>query len=140
MKKIGNLFVSEWKISENVYHPANESTGGTQFCIGNGLMGVRGSYEELGTKDVQGLFVNNVFKKSVEQFFAPADTFCRKKYIFNEELMPTTSEIYRIQGLPDPLYCKIWLNGEPFRMWDGTLLDYNRSLDLKTGMLCRKVR
>ncbi len=140
MKKIGNQFLSEWTVSENVYHPANERTGGTQFCIGNGLTGLRGSYEELGTKEVQGLFANNVFRKSVVQFFAPVDTFCRKKYIFNEELMPTREEIYILQDLPDPLYCRIRLNGEPFRMWDGKLLEYNRTLDLKTGMLSRDVR
>ena len=134
------VFMDSWVISEDVYHPANERTGGTQFCIGNGLMGLRGSYEELGTKDVQGLFAAGVFRKSVERQFCLADTFCRKKYIFDEELMPTPEEIYLIQNLPDPLYCKIWLNGEPFRMWDGELLKYNRTLDLKTGLLTRSVR
>jgi len=140
MKKIGNQFINEWSVTENLYHPANESTGGTQFCIGNGLLGLRGSYEELGTKEVQGLFLNNIFRKSVEQFFAPADTFCRKKYIFNEELMPTPHEIYLIQCLPDPLYCKIYLNGEPFRLWDGKLLSYSRTLNLKDGSLSRSVK
>jgi trehalose/maltose hydrolase-like predicted phosphorylase len=135
-----NQFQKEWSVSESVYHPANERTGGTLFCIGNGLMGLRGSYEELGTKEVQGLFAAGVYRKSVEQQFCVADTFCRKKYIFNEELMPTPEELYLIQNLPDPLYCKIWLNGEPFRMWDGTLLEYNRTLDLKTGVLHRTVR
>ncbi len=133
-------FSEEWTIVESVYHPANERTGGTRFCIGNGLMGLRGSYEELGTKEVQGLFAAGVYRKSVEQQFCIADTFCRKKYIFNEELMPTPEEIFLIQNLPDPLYCKIWLNGEPFRMWDGELLDYNRTLDLKNGVLHRTVR
>ncbi|QHI69150.1 glycoside hydrolase family 65 protein [Tichowtungia aerotolerans] len=133
-------FSNEWSISESVYHPANERTGGTLFCIGNGLMGLRGSYEELGTKEVQGLFAAGVYRKSIEQQFCIADTFCRKKYIFDEELMPTPEEMYLIQNLPDPLYCKIWLNGEPFRMWDGNLLEYNRTLDLKTGVLHRTVR
>jgi len=88
-------------------------------------MGLRGSYEELGTKDTQGLYVSNVFRNSIVSNFCVADTFCRKKYIFNEELMPTREEVYIIQNLPDPLYCKIWLNGKPFRMWDGKLLKYN---------------
>ncbi len=135
-----NQFQKEWSVSESVYHPARERTGGTLFCIGNGLMGLRGSYEELGTKEVQGLFAAGVYRKSVEQQFCVADTFCRKKYIFNEELMPTPEEMYLIQNLPDPLYCKIWLNGEPFRMWDGKLLEYSRTLDLKTGVLHRAVR
>ncbi|MCK5853547.1 glycoside hydrolase family 65 protein [bacterium] len=140
MKKIGNQFISEWSISENTYHPANESTGGTQFSIGNGYMGLRGSYEELGTKFVQGFFVERIFRKSIVRFFAPADTFCRKKYIFNEELMPTALEAYKLQNLPDTLYCKIWLDGQPFRLWDGKLLEYNRSLDLRTGLLSRTVK
>jgi len=130
----------EWNIREKEYHPTNERTGGTLFCIGNGLLGVRGSYEELGTKEVQGLYTAGVYRKAVEQQFCIADTFCRKKYIFNEELMPTPEEMYLIQNLPDPLYCKIWLNGEPFRMWDGKLLEYNRTLDLQTGELARTVR
>jgi trehalose/maltose hydrolase-like predicted phosphorylase len=130
----------EWAVSESIYHPVNERIGGTQFCIGNGLMGLRGSYEELGTKEVQGLYVAGVFRKSIERQFCTADTFCRKKYIFNEELMPTPEEIYLIQNLPDPLYTKIWLDGKPFRMWDGKLLEYNRTLDLKTGTLSRTVR
>jgi beta-phosphoglucomutase len=129
-----------WTFSESVYHPAHERNGGTLFCIGNGLLGLRGSYEELGTKEVQGLFAVGVYRKAVQQQFCIADTFCRKKYIFNEELMPTPEEMYLIQNLPDPLYCKIWLNGEPFRMWDGKLLEYNRTLDLKTGVLHRHVR
>lgn len=131
---------AEWTVSESVYHPVNERTGGTQFCIGNGLMGLRGSYEELGTREVQGLFVAGVFRKSIERQFCTADTFCRKKYIFNEELMPTPEEIYLIQNLPDPLFTKIWIDGVPFRLWDGKLLEYNRTLDLKTGTLYRTVR
>ena len=131
---------AEWTISESVYHPVNERTGGTRFCVGNGLTGLRGSYEELGTKEVQGFYVAGVFRKSVERQFCTADTFCRKKYIFNEELMPTPEEIYLIQNLPDPLYTKLWLDGKPFRMWDGKLLDYHRTLDLKTGLLVRTVR
>ena len=140
MDRNAKALLSDWVVEETTYHPANERIGGTQFCIGNGLMGLRGSYEELGTKEVQGLYAAGVYRKSVEQQFCVADTFCRKKYIFNEELMPTPEEIYLIQNLPDPLYCKIWRNGEPFRMWDGTLLEYNRTLDLKTGVLYRTVR
>ena len=140
MEETGKQLMEEWTVSESVYHPANERTGGTLFSIGNGLLGLRGSYEELGTKEVQGLFAAGVYRKSVERQFQMADTFCRKKYIFNEELMPTPEEVCIIQDLPDPLYCKIWLNGEPFRMWDGNLLAYNRALDLKTGVLDRTVR
>ena len=129
-----------WIIQESVYHPAKERAGGTQFCIGNGLLGLRGSYEELGTKEVQGLYCAGVYRKSVERQFCVADTFCRKKYIFNEELMPTPEEIYLIQNLPDPLYVKILLNGKPFRLWDGKLLDYKRNLNLRNGVLTRTVR
>ncbi|MCF7816419.1 MAG: hypothetical protein K9M54_00925 [Kiritimatiellales bacterium] len=140
MGKETGIFTNGWLMTETAYHPAKERIGGTQFCIGNGLMGLRGSYEELGTKEVQGLYAAGVFRTSVERQFCIADTFCRKKYIFNEELMPTPEEIHLIQNLPDPLFVKIWLDGEPFRMWDGQLLEYKRTLDLKTGTLVRTVR
>lgn len=131
---------TEWTIEESAYHPANESIGGTQFCTGNGFLGLRGSYEELGTKEVQGLYAAGVYRKSVVRQFCVADTFCRKKFIFDEELMPTPEDIFILQNLPDPLFVKVRLNGIPFRLWDGKLLHYKRTLDLKSGVLHRSVR
>lgn len=129
-----------WGVEERAYHPAREGLGGTQYCLGNGYMGLRGSYEELGTRGVQGLFVAGVFRKERTRQYCTADTFCRKKYIFNEELMPTEMDLCILQNLPDPLHVRIVLAGVPFRMWDGTLLEYARRLDLQTGELLRLVR
>lgn len=131
---------TEWTIEESNYHPANESIGGTQFCTGNGFLGLRGSYEELGTKEVQGLYAAGVYRRSAVRQFCVADTFCRKKFIFDEELMPTPENIFILQNLPDPLFVKIRLNGIPFRLWDGKLLHYRRTLDLRAGILHRSVR
>lgn len=130
----------EWCIEETAYHPAQENIGGTLFCSGNGYMGLRGSYEELGTKVAQGLYVRGVFREMTEHMFFTADTFCRKKYIFNEELMNMPLAFQKQQNLPDPLLIKIFIDGVPFRMWDGKLLEYRRTLDLRTGVLCRTVR
>lgn len=129
-----------WGVEEHLYHPSQEALGGTQYCLGNGFMGLRGSYEELGTQRVQGLFVAGVFRKERTRQFCTADTFCRKKYIFSEELMPTEMDLCILQNLPDPLHVRIHLDGRPFRMWDGTLLDYTRRLDIRTGELQRVVR
>jgi kojibiose phosphorylase len=130
----------DWSIEETSYHPSRENIGGALFCIGNGFMGLRGSYEELGTKAVQGLYVAGIFRKKVDRFHATADTFFRKKYAFDEELMTTPWKLQQLQNLPDPLFIKIFIDGVPFRLWDGELLEYKRSLDLKTGLLSRTIR
>jgi kojibiose phosphorylase len=130
-----------WILSEDTYHPKNELVGGTLYCLGNGYMGLRGSYEELGTKGVQGHFVHAVFRKLNEnRFFCHADTFCRKKYIFDEELMPYPEVSCYIQNLPDVLFLQVSIDDKVFRMWDGRLLDYRRTLNTKNGLLERMVR
>ncbi|MCF7863762.1 MAG: hypothetical protein K9L89_03120, partial [Kiritimatiellales bacterium] len=132
---------NNWMLSETVYHPKNELVGGTLYCLGNGYMGLRGSYEELGTKGVQGHFVQAVFRKLLDnRFFCHADTFCRKKFIFNEELMPYPEVSCYIQNLPDALFLQIVIGGKVFKMWDGKLLDYRRTLNVKNGLLERMVR
>jgi kojibiose phosphorylase len=135
-----NYSGDEWSLSETSYHPANESAGGSFFCIGNGYMGLRGSYEELGTKKTQGLYVPHLYRKDVDRLFEEADTFCRKKYIFDEEAMTEPWCVEQIQNLPDPLLLRVYIDEVPFCLWDGKLLSYERRLNLKTGVLSRVVR
>lgn len=130
----------EWSLAETSYHPSRENIGGTLFCIGNGFLGLRGSYEELGTKAVQGLYAAGIYRETVDRFHVSADTFCRKKQIFSEELMTTPWKLQQIQNLPDPLLIKLFIDGAPFRLWDGKLLEYSRTLDLRTGGLSRNLR
>jgi len=128
-----------WRHSETHYHPNDEATAATRFFLGNGLLGLRGSLDELGTKGVQGLFAAGVFRQRFVRQFETADTYTRKRRIFDEEIMPRGKTLYEIQGLPDILFCRIDLGGEVFRMWEGELMAFSRALDLGRGTLRRDV-
>jgi len=131
--------IPEWTHRETSYHPNDEALAATRFFIGNGLLGIRGSLDELGTHGVQGCYGAGFFRKRLVHQFETADTYTRKKFIFDEEIMPRPSEVYEIQGLPDLLFCRITIGGEVFRMWEGSIEGFERTLDLHGGLLTRKL-
>lgn len=128
-----------WSYRENHYHPNDEALAATRFFLGNGLIGLRGSMDELGTKGVQGLYLAGVFRECKVRQFETADTYTRKRLIFDEEIMPHPAPVQQIQGMPDILFCRIEIEGCPFRLWEGKIYSFERTLDLKTGTLTRKV-
>ncbi len=129
-----------WVHRETHYHPADEALAATRFFLGNGLLGLRGSLDELGTRGVQGCYAAGFFRKRFVRQFETADNYTRKRYIFDEEIMPHGAEIYEIQGLPDVLFCRITLGHAVFRMWEGEVTCFQRELDLRTGTLVRSLR
>jgi trehalose/maltose hydrolase-like predicted phosphorylase len=129
-----------WIHKETFYHPNDEALAASRFFIGNGLLGIRGSLDELGTKGVQGLYAAGFFRKRFVTQFETADTYTRKRRIFDEEIMSRGNEIYEIQGLPDILFCRLEVDGEVFRMWEGDCSDFERELDLRQGLLRRSLR
>jgi len=131
--------LSEWIHSEKHYHPNDEALAATRFFLGNGLIGVRGSLDELGTHGVQGCYAAGFFRKRLVHQFETADTYTRKKFIFDEEIMPQPAEIYEIQGLPDLLFCRITIGGEVVRLWEGSITTFERTLDLRRGLMTRKL-
>jgi kojibiose phosphorylase len=133
--------VRGWSIEETEYHPGKEPIGGTHFVTGNGYMGLRGSFEEQSTPAVQGLFVAGVYTEVPgNDDYSPADTFFKKRFVFNEDEMARAQIRHAIVNLPDILSTRIRINGRPFRMWDGGLLTYHRWLDMRTGCTHRVVR
>lgn len=130
---------SGWMHRETKYHPNDEALAATRFFLGNGFLGVRGSLDELGTHGVQGCYAAGFFRRRLVHQFETADTYTRKKLIFDEEIMPRPAPVYEIQGLPDLLFCRLTIGGEVFRMWEGEVTGFERTLDLGTGLLTRKV-
>ena len=51
----------KWCIVEEEYCPEDEAKNATLFTAGNGYMGVRGSFEELGSIGQQGCFIAGIF-------------------------------------------------------------------------------
>lgn len=105
----------QWQVSEYPFYPERIPHSETIFTIGNGLLGIRGSFEEGYPDDSAATLAAGIFN--------------HKK----GELVP------ELAVLPNPLTLNIRVNDEPFRLDRGKILGYERTLDLKTATLRRGV-
>ena len=106
---------SGWEISESVFDPKALGKVEANFSLGNGYLGLRSATEESYPGEVRDLLV--------------AGTFDR----FSEE------EVTELPNAADVTNIELTLNGERFDMTQGTVIDYDRTLNLKTGLLTRKL-
>ena len=104
-----------WTITQDGFDPAKQHHQETIFTIGNGYLCTRGAFEEGYPEDHRATFIHGVFDDV--------------PIVFTE-----------LANVPDWLPLQIYLNGERFSLDTGTLLSFQRSLDLRTGLLTRSVR
>ena len=104
-----------WKITENTLNSNRLSHFETAFTQGNGYLGTRATFEEHYPGEQRTTFVHGVFD-DVPVVFT------------------------HLVNFPDWTALDLILAGERFNLAEGRLLDYHRELDLRTGLLTRKVR
>ncbi len=104
-----------WKITENIFDPQKQHHKETIFTIGNGYLCTRGALEEGYPGESRATFLHGVFDD------API-------------------VVTELANAPDWLALQILLDGEKFSLACGTILDFQRELDLQTGVLTRRVR
>ncbi len=103
-----------WRLAAPGYLPALERAVETRLTVSNGALGTRGSLEaptcasQPGTK-IAGLFVR-------------------------EPLLP---EVPVLASGPNWLRLRVWLDGDPLELDLGTVLDHQRTLDLRYGLMHR---
>ncbi|HEX3034787.1 MAG TPA: hypothetical protein VHT73_06565 [Thermodesulfobacteriota bacterium] len=107
--------MDNWRIIESAFDPQKQSHKETVFTIGNGYLGVRGTFEEGVSERKATTLIHGVFDDSL---------------VYSTELV----------NVPNWLDFNIFVNGEWLRMGRGKVLSYQRELDLRTGVLTRKVR
>ncbi len=107
--------MNPWYIEESGFDPKKLHSRETVYTIGNGYFGSRGTFEEGYPKATPGTLLSGVFDKIA---------------IGKEELA----------NVPDWLTIKLFVNGERFRLDHGKILDYQRTLDMRYGILRRMVR
>lgn len=103
-----------WTISEDTFQIDRQPFKETIFTIGNGYLGTRGAFEEGYPGDHRATLVHGVFDDM--------------PIVFTE-----------LANAPDWLPVAIFLDGERFTLASGTITSFERRLDLKTGLLTRKV-
>src|SRR5687768_12362709 len=104
-----------WKITEETFDPKKQHHKETIFTIGNGYLSTRGAFEEGFPSDRRATFVHGVFDD------APV--------VFKE-----------LANAPDWLPMQVYLNGERFSLDTGTIEHFERQLDVRAGVLTRRVR
>jgi trehalose/maltose hydrolase-like predicted phosphorylase len=109
--------VNLWQISEHTFDPTPKRLHSqeTVYTIGNGYFCSRGAFEEgfVGASPATLLFG-----------------------VFND--IPIAKE--ELANAPDWLPIKLFVNGERFRLDQGQLLHYKRTLDMRRGVITRNVR
>src|SRR5215208_4985702 len=104
-----------WLVIEETFSPTKLHHSETVFTLGNGYLGTRGAFEEKYPGEMRATFMHGVFDD------VPV--------VFTE-----------LVNAPDWLELEIFLDGEHFRLMEGELLSFTRSLNLYTATLTRDLR
>lgn len=105
----------QWQIIERPFRKGDLPHTETIYTIGNGLIGVRGTFEEGYVGDTSTALLAGIFNHK------------------HGQLVP------ELVALPNPLSLKIRINDELFSMEQGIIMGYERTLDLRTGVHRRGV-
>ncbi len=114
-----------WKIIYNEWNPEEHPLREALCTLGNGYFGTRGAMEELKANkfNYPGTYLAGGYNRAVSQI--------KDKNIENEDLV----------NWPNWLYLTFKVNGsEWFDILKAEVLEYNLSLNLKEGVLERKIR
>jgi trehalose/maltose hydrolase-like predicted phosphorylase len=104
-----------WSVQEAPFNPSKLGHHETIFTIGNGYVGIRGSFEE-GYPEDQPLFLIHG--------------------LFNQ---PEGKSVPELAPVPNWLAYEITINEQAFSLSNGTVLGYKRTLDMHSGLLRREV-
>jgi beta-phosphoglucomutase len=105
----------EWILRENQFDASELHYKETVFTIGNGYLGTRGSFEEGYPGAMPTTLIHGVY----------------------DDVPVVYTEL---ANCPDWLPLAIWVGGDRFNLNRGTILSYQRSLDLRQGLLTRDIR
>ncbi|MBZ4682814.1 MAG: 1,2-alpha-glucosylglycerol phosphorylase [Fusobacteriaceae bacterium] len=113
MKIKENLFTSNgWDIIEDKYDRKQSINSGSNFMIGNGYLGYRGTFAEEGKNEYAACVVTDTWDKADGKW---------------EEL----------STVPNALFTKLFINDEEISL-DKTINSFERKLDIKHGISSRK--
>ncbi len=115
----------EWRIVEARYSDEFVGLTETVFSLGNGFVGVRGSFEEGRPALVPGTFVNG---------------FHETWPIVHAEGAPALARTGQtIVNVPDTTILKLYVDDEPFFLPTARIQDYSRIMDMRAGTLTREL-
>lgn len=125
MAKIADIYysVDPWNIIENGFNPAYSQVSESIFSLGNEYMGVRGYLEEgYSGESLIGSYLNGVYETQEIGGSAYKGIIDKTEFMVNSV---------------DWLYLRIRVDGETVDLGQSQFRNFERSLDLKTGVLTR---
>lgn len=139
MKNSGLQLTDSWHWSEKTYDLSTEPHIATLMTTGNGYIGVRGSLEEYGSLRIQGCYIRGVTDWIYDIRLPYCDNLYMKKYYFNEDKLKDFEKQECIINLIDFLLIRFTVDGETFFPWEGKVLEWERTLDIRENCLYRRV-
>lgn len=109
------LIYTDWTVTEPHFDPAQLRARETVFTIGNGYLGTRGSFEEGYPKALPTTLISGLY----------------------DDIPLVYTEL---ANCPDWLSMVVTIDGERFGLDSGEILQYERQLDLRHGVLRRSLR
>ncbi len=114
-----------WKIIEKQFYPKLIGLTETIFCTSNGYIGMRGTFEEGKPNHHNFTMVNGFY-----------ETW---PIIYGEEAFGFTKMGQTAVNTPDSKIIKLYVDDEPFYLPTATLLHFERSLDMRNGVVERNL-
>ncbi len=113
-----------WKIIEDRFNPENHQVAESIFSIGNGLMGQRANFEETYSgKSLQGSYLAGIYYPD------------KTKVGWWKNGYPTY--FAKVLNAPNWIDLKIYFDDYPLDLTTWRILDFERVLDMKKGLLHR---
>lgn len=120
----------DWTIVEDSFAIEKTPVNETLFSLGNGYLGMRGTFEEglpgCSNHTNEGTYINGFYENNPLHYGEKMHGFAETSQVM---LNVANAKIIVLE-----------IDGKAFNLLIGKLLDYKRTLDLKTGVLCRWIR
>ncbi|WP_150308704.1 glycoside hydrolase family 65 protein [Planctomonas psychrotolerans] len=117
--------VDPWRLVEAQYDPEDLGVAETVFAVGNGFLGMRGNNSEGRKAHQHGTFINGLHEtwkiNHAEQAYGFAEVG------------------QTIVNAPDSKIMRLYVDDEPLALDEADMLEYERSLDFRDGVLRRDV-
>lgn len=120
---------NRWKIARNFLKPSELVVDETLFHTANGYLGVRGNFEEGYLEkypSIRGTYINGFYDISEVKH--------------GEKLYGFIESKQKMINLPDIQGIELFIEGDKFSLFEGVVLEYKRSLDMRAGVATRFVK
>jgi len=117
--------LDEWRLVEKRFDLEDAGVTESLFSVGNGYLGLRGNLSESRDAHFDGTFVNGFHETWPILHAEEAYGFARIGQT--------------IVNAPDPKVIRLYVDDEPLQLSVADLLEYERALDFRTGVLSREL-